>query len=31
MSEVLRRFKGLLDDGVITQQEFEAKKKQLLG
>ena len=31
MSEALRRFKGLLDDGIITQEEFEAKKKQLLG
>lgn len=25
------KFKGLLDAGVITQAEFEAKKKQLLG
>lgn len=25
------RFKNLLDAGVITQEEFEAKKKQLLG
>lgn len=31
VSEILRRFKGLLDDGIITQEEFEAKKKQLLG
>ena len=30
-TEVLRRFKGLLDDGIITQEEFDAKKKQLLG
>ena len=30
-AEILRRFKGLLDDGIITQEEFEAKKKQLLG
>jgi len=25
------KFKGLLDAGVITQEEFDAKKKQLLG
>lgn len=25
------KFKKLLDDGVITQEEFNAKKKQLLG
>ncbi len=30
-SEALRNFKSLLDDGVITEEEFEAKKKQLLG
>ena len=27
----LRDFKDLLDSGVITQEEFDAKKKQLLG
>ena len=27
----LREFKKLLDEGVITEEEFEAKKKQLLG
>ena len=27
----LMRFKQLLDAGVITQEEFDAKKKQLLG
>ncbi|WEV37565.1 PH domain-containing protein [Lactobacillus sp. ESL0677] len=26
----LRELKGLLDDGIITQAEFDAKKKQLL-
>ena len=26
-----RAYKELLDKGVITQEEFEAKKKQLLG
>lgn len=26
----LREYKQLLDDGIITQEEFEAKKKQLL-
>ena len=28
---VLRELKELLDMGVITQEEFDAKKKQLLG
>ncbi len=27
----LKRYKELLDNGVITQEEFDAKKKQLLG
>ena len=27
---VLKEYKALLDDGVLTQEEFEAKKKQLL-
>jgi len=27
----LKKFKELLDAGVITQEEFDAKKKQLLG
>ena len=27
----LRKYKELLDDGIITQRDFEAKKKQLLG
>lgn len=27
----IKNFKELLDSGVITQEEFEAKKKQLLG
>lgn len=30
-ADELRKFKDLLDSGVITQQEFDAKKKQLLG
>ena len=29
--EELKQYKELLDNGVITQEEFEAKKKQLLG
>ena len=29
-NEILR-YKKLFDEGVITQEEFEAKKKQLLG
>lgn len=27
----IRMYKDLLDDGVITEEEFEEKKKQLLG
>ncbi|WP_288291024.1 PH domain-containing protein [uncultured Lactobacillus sp.] len=27
----IRKYKALADDGIITQEEFEAKKKQLLG
>ena len=27
----IRRYKSLLDDGIITPEEFSAKKKQLLG
>ncbi len=30
-ADELLKFKKLLDDGVITQEEFDAKKKQLLG
>ena len=29
--EEMKKLKTLLDQGVITQEEFEAKKKQLLG
>ena len=29
--EVLKKYKELLDTGVISQEEFDAKKKQLLG
>lgn len=31
LSEQLRQLKALFDDGIITQEEFDAKKKQLLG
>ena len=27
----LKKFKDLLDSGVITQEELDAKKKELLG
>ena len=27
----LKKYKKLLDDGIITQEEFDAKKRQLLG
>jgi predicted Zn-dependent peptidase len=30
-ADELAKYKGLLDSGVITQEEFDAKKKQLLG
>lgn len=30
-AEQIRELKGLLDDGLITQEEFDAKKKQILG
>ena len=30
-AEELKKFKELLDSGAITQEEFDAKKKQLLG
>lgn len=30
-TSALRELKSLVDDGVITQEEFDAKKKQLLG
>ncbi len=30
-SEEILNFKKLLDDGIITQEEFEVKKKQILG
>ena len=29
--EEIKKYKALMEDGVISQQEFEAKKKQLLG
>lgn len=29
-TEELRKYKNLMDDGVITKEEFEQKKKQLL-
>jgi hypothetical protein len=30
-TDELRKYKSLLDDGIISQEEFDAKKKQLLG
>lgn len=29
-TDELRKYKALLDDGIITQEEFETKKKELL-
>lgn len=31
VADEIRKFKELLDDGIITQEEFDAKKKELLG
>ena len=30
-AEEIRKFKALLDDGIISEEEFNEKKKQLLG
>ncbi|MBE6806625.1 MAG: SHOCT domain-containing protein [Ruminococcaceae bacterium] len=30
-ADELKKYKDLLDAGIITQEEFDAKKKQLLG
>lgn len=30
-ADALKKYKDLLDSGVITQEEFDAKKKQILG
>ena len=30
-ADELKKYKDLLDSGVITQEEFDEKKKQLLG
>lgn len=29
--EELRRYKTLVDDGILTEEEYAAKKKQILG
>jgi hypothetical protein len=29
--EEIKKYKSLMEEGIITQQEFDAKKKQLLG
>lgn len=31
VADEIRSYKSLLDEGIITQEEFDAKKKQLLG
>lgn len=31
LAEEIQKYKGLLDDGLITEEEFAAKKRQLLG
>jgi hypothetical protein len=30
-ADELKKYKALLDEGIISQEEFNAKKKQLLG
>lgn len=30
-TDEIRKYKELLDDGIITQDDFDKKKKQLLG
>ena len=30
-AEEIRKYKQLFDEGILTQEEFDAKKKQLLG
>lgn len=30
-ADEILKYKKLLDDGILTQDEFDAKKKQLLG
>ena len=30
-AEEIKKYKELLDSGIISQEEFDAKKKQLLG
>ena len=30
-ADELKKYKDLLDNGVISQEEFDAKKKQILG
>ena len=30
-ADELKKFKELLDTGIITQEEFDSKKKELLG
>lgn len=30
-TDEIRKFKSLLDEGILTQEEFDAKKKELLG
>jgi len=30
-SDLIRKYKQLFDDGIITKEEFEAKKKDILG
>ena len=31
IADEIREYKKLFDEGIITQEEFDAKKKQLLG
>lgn len=30
-ADEILKYKGLLDEGIISEEEFEAKKRQLIG
>lgn len=30
-ADEIRKYKSLMDEGIITQEDFDKKKKQLLG
>jgi hypothetical protein len=30
-ADIIRKYRQLYDDGIITKEEYEAKKKEILG